>query len=104
MRQLDVGDDQVGLEASRAASSAIAAVGHRLGVVAVRRSRSQNSLMLRALSSTIRILAKLPPQLADCQADKHDDRRRQMTPSALALRALAATLTDERLAERFLDP
>ena len=58
--------------------------------------------MLRALSSTIRILANSLPSPAcgcsrPCRTETPND------PIALALAALAATLGDERRAQRFLD-
>ena len=43
------------------------------------------------------------PQTSICNDLGHDAPARQMTPDALALSALAATLTDERRAQRFLD-
>ena len=57
MRQLDIGDHQFGLECPRGVER-VAAVGHRLGSWPCAVSKSQNSLMLSALSSTTRILAK----------------------------------------------
>src|SRR3954447_10533417 len=63
--------------------------------------------MLRALSSTIRILAKSLPFIAAAVSrlcpQSHQMMNTPNDPVALALAALAATLSDERRAQRFLD-
>ena len=65
-------------------------------------SRSQNSLMFSALSSTIRIFANSRTFLltAECKALLHDT---PTDPAAIALAALAATFGDARRAQRFID-
>ena len=89
-------------EKLRAASSALRLSVTASGSWPCAASRSQNSLMLRALSSTIRILAKLLPSPVRGVLSRAATKR-QTTRVALALAALAATLGDERRAQRFLD-
>src|SRR4051794_30979298 len=98
MRQLDVGDDQVRLEAL-CLIERITAVGHRLGLVAMRREQVAEQLDVQRIVLDDQDLGQSLPLagvVALPRANRND-------PVALALAALAATLGDPRRARRFVD-
>jgi hypothetical protein len=100
MRQLDVGDDQIGSEVARR-TKRLAPVGHRFRLVAMGGEQVAEQLDVERVVLDNQDLGHvLPVSLPQPYA---------MTPApptdceTLALAALAATLTDERRAARFLD-
>ena len=102
MRQLDVGDHQVGREGPRAVERQ-AAVGHRLRLVAVRREQVAEQLDVERIVLDDQDLGQtiLPSRARRAIVSherRHAKRRRSRWRCARSRRRLA----DQRLAERFL--